>query len=157
MRNLPRRFSDWVVVHPVLWGVGSGVLLVLLGFALNLAPIVVIAAGAAIGVLNILHAKRRATAHIRQSRVLTRYERRPSNRSGNAATTDPYLPFFALSLARGWPTDSTGGPLPSRSSVAADGATRASVAGPGRPAGKCPASGPGRPWCGAGCRCFRLG
>ena len=59
MRSLPSRFSDWVVVHPVLWGVGSGVVLVLLGFALNLAPIVVIAAGAAIGVLNILHAKRR--------------------------------------------------------------------------------------------------
>jgi hypothetical protein len=59
MRSLPRRFSDWVVVHPVLWGVGSGVVLVLLGFALNLAPIVVIAAGAAIGALNILHAKRR--------------------------------------------------------------------------------------------------
>ena len=59
MRNLPSRFSDWVVVHPVLWGVGSGVVLVLVGLALNLAPIVVIAAGAAIGVLNILHAKRR--------------------------------------------------------------------------------------------------
>ena len=53
MRSLLSRFSDWVVVHPVLWGVGSGVVLVLLGFALNLAPIVVIAAGAAIGVLNI--------------------------------------------------------------------------------------------------------
>ena len=59
MRSLLSRFSDWVVVHPVLWGVGSGVVLVLLGFALNLAPIVVIAAGAAIGVLNILHARRR--------------------------------------------------------------------------------------------------
>ena len=59
MRSLPSRFSDWVLVHPVLWGVGLGVVLVLLGFALNLAPIVVIAAGAAIGVLNILHAKRR--------------------------------------------------------------------------------------------------
>jgi hypothetical protein len=59
MRSLLSRFSDWVVVHPVLWGVGSGVVLVLLGFALNLAPIVVVAAGAAIGVLNILHAKRR--------------------------------------------------------------------------------------------------
>ena len=45
--------------HPVLWGVGLGVMLLLLGFALNLAPIVVIAAGATIGVLNILHAKRR--------------------------------------------------------------------------------------------------
>ena len=59
MRNLPSRFSNWVVVHPVLWGVGSGLVLVLLGVALNLAPIVVIAAGAAIGVLNILHARRR--------------------------------------------------------------------------------------------------
>ena len=59
MRSLLSRFSDWVVAHPVLWGVGSGVALVLLGFALNLAPIVVIVAGAAIGVLNILHAKRR--------------------------------------------------------------------------------------------------
>ena len=59
MRSLPSRFSDWVVVHPVLWSACSGVVLVLLGFALNLAPVVVIAAGAAIGVLNILHAKRR--------------------------------------------------------------------------------------------------
>jgi hypothetical protein len=59
MRRLASRFSDWVVAHPVLWGVGLGVVLVLLGVALNLAPIVVIAAGAAIGVLNILHAKRR--------------------------------------------------------------------------------------------------
>jgi len=47
------------VVHPFVWDMGSGVVLVLLGFALNLAPIVVIAAGAAIGLLNILHAKRR--------------------------------------------------------------------------------------------------
>jgi len=59
MRSLLSWFSDWVVSHPVLWGVGLGVVLVLLSFALNLAPIVVIAAGAAIGVLNILHAKRR--------------------------------------------------------------------------------------------------
>ena len=59
MRNLLSQFSDWVVVHPVLWGVGSGVALVLIGFALDLAPIVIIAAGTAIGVLNILHAKRR--------------------------------------------------------------------------------------------------
>ena len=59
MRSLLSRFSDWVVVHPVMWGVGSGVGLVLLGFALDLAPIVVIAAGAAIGVLNILHARSR--------------------------------------------------------------------------------------------------
>jgi hypothetical protein len=59
MRSLPSRFSDWIVAHPVLWGVGAGVVLVLLGFALGLPPIVVIAAGAVIGVLNILHARRR--------------------------------------------------------------------------------------------------
>jgi hypothetical protein len=59
VRTLLSWFSDWVVVHPVPWGVGSGVALVLLGFALNLAPIVVIAAGAVIGLLNILHARRR--------------------------------------------------------------------------------------------------
>jgi hypothetical protein len=59
MRSLPTRFSDWVVVHPVLWGMTSGVGLVLLGFALDLAPNVVIAAGAAVGVLNVLHARRR--------------------------------------------------------------------------------------------------
>ena len=33
MRSLLNRISDWVVVHPVLWGVGLGVVLVLLGFA----------------------------------------------------------------------------------------------------------------------------
>jgi hypothetical protein len=59
MRRLLSRFSDWVVAHPVLWGLGAGVVLVLLGLALRLAPIVVISAGAAIGVLNILHARRR--------------------------------------------------------------------------------------------------
>jgi hypothetical protein len=59
MRSLLTRFSDWVVVHPVLWGVGLGLVLVLLGLALDLAPIVVMAAGAALAVLNILHAKRR--------------------------------------------------------------------------------------------------
>jgi len=59
MRRLLSRFSDWVVAHPVLWGVGLAVVLVLIGLALNLAPIVVIAAGAVIGVLNILHARRR--------------------------------------------------------------------------------------------------
>ena len=59
MRSLPSRFSDWVVAHPVRWGVALGVALVLLGLALDLAPIVVIAAGAALGVLNIVHARRR--------------------------------------------------------------------------------------------------
>lgn len=59
MRSLLRQFSDWVLAHPVLWAVGLGVALVLLGFALDLAPILVIAAGAAAGGLNILHARRR--------------------------------------------------------------------------------------------------
>ncbi len=57
--RLLSRFSDWVVSHPVLWGSGSGIALVLLGFALDLAPVAVIAAGAAIGALNIVHARRR--------------------------------------------------------------------------------------------------
>jgi hypothetical protein len=59
MRGQLSRFSNWVVVHPVLWGVGSGAALVLLGFALELSPIVVVALGAAVAVLNILHARRR--------------------------------------------------------------------------------------------------
>jgi hypothetical protein len=59
MRSLPSRFGDWIVVHPVWWGVSSGVALVVLGVALDLEPIVVIAAGTAIGVLNILRARRR--------------------------------------------------------------------------------------------------
>lgn len=59
MRTLPGRFSDWVVAHPVLWGVGAGVVLVLLGVALALPPIAVVAAGAVIGMLNVLHARRR--------------------------------------------------------------------------------------------------
>jgi hypothetical protein len=59
MRRLSSRLSGWVLVHPVWWAVGSGAALVVLGFALNLAPIATVAAGAAIGVLNILHAKRR--------------------------------------------------------------------------------------------------
>ena len=65
MRSLSNRFSDWVVVHPVVWGLSSGIVLVLLGFALGLAPIVVIAAGAAIGVLNIVHAKKRGYCPLR--------------------------------------------------------------------------------------------
>jgi len=59
MRRLLSRLSDWVVAHPVIWGVGLGVVLVVIGVALQLPPIVVIAAGAAIGGLNILHARRR--------------------------------------------------------------------------------------------------
>ena len=59
VRSLPSRFSDWVVSHPVVWGVGSGIVLVVLGVALELAPVLVIATGTAIGVLNVLHARRR--------------------------------------------------------------------------------------------------
>lgn len=59
MRGLLNRLSDWVVAHPVLWGVGLGVVLILLGFVLDLPPVVVLAAGAVIGALNILHARRR--------------------------------------------------------------------------------------------------
>jgi hypothetical protein len=59
VRSVLSRSSDWVVSHPVLWGVGVAVVLGLLGFALDLAPLLVLAAGAAIGLLNILHARRR--------------------------------------------------------------------------------------------------
>lgn len=59
MCRLLSRFSDWIVAHPVVWGVGVGVALVVLGVLLELPPILIIAAGAAIGALNILHARRR--------------------------------------------------------------------------------------------------
>jgi hypothetical protein len=59
MRSLLSRCSDWVVAHPIWWGVGAAVALVAVGVALDLAPIVVVAAGAVIGGLNILHARRR--------------------------------------------------------------------------------------------------
>lgn len=59
MRSVTGRLSDWVLAHPIGWGLGSAVALVVLGVALDLAPIVVIASGAAVGVLNILHARRR--------------------------------------------------------------------------------------------------
>jgi hypothetical protein len=57
--SLRQRFDDWVVEHPVSWGAGSAVVLVLLGVAFNLAPIMIAAAGAVIGALNIRHARRR--------------------------------------------------------------------------------------------------
>jgi hypothetical protein len=66
VRDLPSRLSDWVLVHPVVWAVGSGVALVLLGVAADLAPVVVVAAGAAIAVLNILHAKQRGDCPVRK-------------------------------------------------------------------------------------------
>ncbi len=59
MRSLASRLSDWVVAHPVLWGASSGVGLVLLGLAFELPPLVVLAAAIGVGVLNILHARRR--------------------------------------------------------------------------------------------------
>jgi len=74
MRSLPNRFSDWVVSHPVMWGVGLGAVLVLLGLALDLTPVAVLAAGAAIGVLNILHAKRRGYCPLPADRIPQRGE-----------------------------------------------------------------------------------
>jgi hypothetical protein len=59
MRRWLSRFSDWVVSHPVVWSVGFAVALVLLSLVLDLAPMVVLAAGAVVGMLNILHARRR--------------------------------------------------------------------------------------------------
>ena len=59
MRGLSSRCSAWIVAHPVLWSVGAALVLVLLGVALDLPPIAVVAAGTAVGVLNILHARRR--------------------------------------------------------------------------------------------------
>jgi hypothetical protein len=58
-RTLPNRFGSWIVVHPIRWAIGSGVLLVLLGLALSLEPIVVVGAGAALGLINALHARKR--------------------------------------------------------------------------------------------------
>jgi hypothetical protein len=68
MRGVTSRFGDWVVAHPVVWGVCSAGALVLLGIALDLPPIVVIAAGAAIGALNILHARKRGYCPLPQAR-----------------------------------------------------------------------------------------
>jgi len=84
MRILLSRFSDWVVVQPVLWRMGSGAALVLLGFALDLTPIVVIAAGAAIAVLNILHARRRGYCPLPAEPGSPRDEREPGSRPGVA-------------------------------------------------------------------------
>jgi hypothetical protein len=74
MRDLSSRFSQWILVHPAWWAAGSGIVLVLLGFALNLAPIVVIAAGATGGVLNILHARRRCYCRGRPSGLATSHQ-----------------------------------------------------------------------------------
>jgi hypothetical protein len=59
MGDLGDRFSSWVVAHPVLWAVGSGLALVLLGLALELPPILVVVAATGIAALNIRHARRR--------------------------------------------------------------------------------------------------
>lgn len=59
MSGFLSRFSDWIVAHPVLWATGLGVALVVIGIALSLPPIAIVAAGAALGVVNVLHARRR--------------------------------------------------------------------------------------------------
>jgi len=59
VRGLLSRLSDWVVAHPVLWAAGLGVVLVVLGVALEVHPLVVVAVGAALAGLNVLHARRR--------------------------------------------------------------------------------------------------
>jgi hypothetical protein len=59
VRRLLIRFSDWVLGHPLWWAFGSGVVLVVVGLAVDVAPVVVVAVGAAIGVLNVVHARRR--------------------------------------------------------------------------------------------------
>ncbi len=59
MNSPLRRLSNWAVNHPVWWALGLGLMLVLLGFAFKLAPIVIVAGGAVVGVLNIVHARRR--------------------------------------------------------------------------------------------------
>ena len=46
------------MVHPVWWAVGSGAVLVVSGIAIDLVPVVIALAGAAIALLNILHAKK---------------------------------------------------------------------------------------------------
>ncbi|WP_421120019.1 hypothetical protein ACE2AJ_01285 [Aquihabitans daechungensis] len=60
MRSVPSRFSNWVLVHPIGWGVGAAVALVLLGLAFDAPPIAVLAAGAVVGMLNVVHARRRS-------------------------------------------------------------------------------------------------
>ena len=59
MNSLLSRLSDWVVAHPVLWAVGLGVVLVVLGVAFQVHPLVVVAVGATLAALNVLHARRR--------------------------------------------------------------------------------------------------
>lgn len=59
MRSPRSRLSRWVLFHPAQWAVGGCVLLALLGFVLDLGPILVVAVGAALGALNILHARKR--------------------------------------------------------------------------------------------------
>lgn len=51
--------SNWIVAHPVLWSGGLAVVLVVIGVTLSLPPILVLAAGAAAAVANVLHARRR--------------------------------------------------------------------------------------------------
>jgi hypothetical protein len=91
MRGLLSRCSDWVVSHPVRWGVGLGVVLVLLGFAFDVAPIVVIVTGAAVGVLNIVHAKRRGYCPLPAASGSRDGPARPGNRAGGTKGASPDL------------------------------------------------------------------
>jgi uncharacterized protein (TIGR00369 family) len=51
--------SGWILLHPVRWVMGSAAALILLGFSFALNPVIVTAAGGAIAMLNILHARKR--------------------------------------------------------------------------------------------------
>jgi hypothetical protein len=59
MRRWLSRSSDWVVSHPVLWSVGLGLVLVTVGVSLDLSPVLIVAAGTVLGLLNLVHARRR--------------------------------------------------------------------------------------------------
>jgi hypothetical protein len=100
-RGLPSRFSDWVVRHPVLWGVGSGVMLVLPALLSIWHPSWSSLPEPPSACWTSFMPGDGAIAHFRQYRMLTRYERRPSNPSGNAMTTHPEVPVLDRAGAAG--------------------------------------------------------
>ena len=78
---MPRQHDCDAEVHdalgpatPGLLAAGSGVVLVLLGLAVNLAPIVIVASGAVIAVLNIRHAKNRGYCPL-PAKLIARHSR----------------------------------------------------------------------------------
>ena len=81
MRRWLSRFSDWVVSHPIVWSAGLAVALVLLSLALELAPMVVLAAGLVVGMLNILHARRRGYCPLPPQSVAHAGRARPGSSS----------------------------------------------------------------------------